>query len=77
MSFQKHERYQKVLFLQKKSSKNCILKKHCKPEQNTSFSFEFENLRVQEKQEKEFFKVGGLDVETNRDRDRERPSCRD
>ncbi len=22
-------------------------------------------------------KVGGLDVETNRDRDRERPSCRD
>ncbi len=23
------------------------------------------------------FKVGGLDVETNRDRDRERPTCRD
>jgi hypothetical protein len=22
-------------------------------------------------------KVGGLDVETNRDRDRERPTCRD
>jgi hypothetical protein len=23
------------------------------------------------------YKVGGLDVETNRDRDRERPSCQD
>jgi hypothetical protein len=27
--------------------------------------------------ERENYKVGGLDVESNRDRDRERPSCRD
>jgi hypothetical protein len=46
----------------KKSSKNCISKKHCIPEQNTSFSFEFDNLRVQEKQEKEFLEIFALHI---------------
>jgi hypothetical protein len=40
-------------------------------------SFKNVNLNRKTGKESTFPKPGGLDVETNRDRDRERPSCRD